>query len=70
LSDRLYEKYGRPLESEHLGEYLAVAEDGRTLLGHDLVELAQRAEAKLGRGVFVFKVGGPAVGKWLLTSVS
>jgi hypothetical protein len=29
---RLYERYGKPLESKHRGEYVAIAPDGRTVL--------------------------------------
>ncbi|MGH2588941.1 MAG: hypothetical protein ACRDJE_28800 [Dehalococcoidia bacterium] len=56
-SDRLYERYGKPLEAEHWGEYVAITSDGRTLLAPTLAEaLAQSAEV-FGGGGFVFKVG-------------
>ena len=38
-SDILYEQYGRPLEAQHRGEYLAVSPQGDTLIGPDLDEL-------------------------------
>ena len=31
--DELYDKYVRPLEDEHSGKFVAVAPDGRTMLG-------------------------------------
>ena len=64
LYDELYERYGKPLEAEHRGEYLAVSPKGRTVLGETLLEVAQRAVNELGSGNFVYKVGEPAVGKW------
>lgn len=64
LSDRLYKKYGKPLEKEHWGEFLAVSQKGKTLLDADLLALAQKASKTLGSGNFLFKVGEKAVGKW------
>jgi hypothetical protein len=62
--DELYEQYGKPLEAEHAGEYLAVSPAGETLLGSSLREVARQATAKFGPGNFVYKVGARAVGKW------
>ncbi|MBM2811175.1 MAG: hypothetical protein HW416_1934 [Chloroflexi bacterium] len=62
--DELYARYGRPLESAHRGQYLAVSQDGRTVIGATLLEVTERAEVELGTGNFIYKVGGPAVGKW------
>jgi hypothetical protein len=59
----LYEKYGKPLETEHWGEFIAITTDGRTVIGPTLREVTERAEAELGLGVFVFKIGPRAVGK-------
>jgi hypothetical protein len=63
LFDEMYEKYGRPLEAEHWGEYLAVSRDGRTVLGTDDLAVGLEAKAKLGPGVFFYKIGPIAVGK-------
>ena len=65
LYDELYEKYGKPLERQHTGEYLAVSRDGRTVLGRNLVELTDEAVETLGPGNFVYKIGEKAVGQWL-----
>jgi hypothetical protein len=62
--DELYERYGKPLEAEHTGEYLAVSPTGETLLGKSLRDVARQATAKFGPGNFVYKVGARAVGKW------
>ncbi len=31
--DRLYEQYGKQLEKEHSGEYVAIGPDGQTIFG-------------------------------------
>lgn len=62
--DDLYERYGKPLETAHRGEYLAVSPDGRTLTAPTLLEVTERAEMELGTGNFIYKIGFPAVGKW------
>ena len=59
--DCLYEQYGKPLEKEHWGKYLAVHPDGRTVLSDDYETLKERAHDELGMGVYVFKVGPRAV---------
>lgn len=63
-SEELYEKYGKPLEEEHHGEYLAISPHGKTLLGKDLLDLMKEATDTFGPGNFIFKVGEKAVGKW------
>jgi hypothetical protein len=62
LGARLYERYARPLEAEYWGTFVAIAEDGRTLLGADWLEVAQQAKEKLGRGTHLFKIGERVVG--------
>jgi len=63
-ADKLYKQYGKPLELEHKGAYLAVSPDGKTVLGATLLEVSKQAKQTLGTGNFVFKVGEKAVGKW------
>ena len=63
-SDDLYERYGRPLEAEHWGEYVAISREGKTVVGSNLIELAEQAVAMLGPGSFVFKVGQKSVWKF------
>lgn len=63
-SRTLYEQYGKPLEQEHWGEFLAISPDGRVLLGKDHLEVAQQALAEFGPGGFLYKVGEIAVGRW------
>ena len=63
-SDDLYTHYVKPLEAEYLGHYVAVSNDGRTILGVSLMEVADQAVDQLGPGSFVFKIGDQAIGKW------
>ena len=62
--DELYERYGRPLEARHHGEYLAISPRGEIVLGPTLIEVAQKASDQFGPGNFVYKVGERAVGTW------
>ncbi|PKB73125.1 MAG: hypothetical protein BZY75_03460 [SAR202 cluster bacterium Io17-Chloro-G7] len=66
-ADSLYKQYGRPLEQEHWGEFVAIFTDGRMVLGPTLLAVSEEALAKFGKGSFVFKVGVKAVGKWRST---
>ena len=40
-SEKLYDQYGKPLEQEHWGEYVAIFPDGRTLIGTDLMAVSE-----------------------------
>ena len=61
--DELYERYGKPLEAEHWGEFLAIAPDGRYVLGPTMEAAAISAVDSFGPGVFLYKVGDRVVGK-------
>jgi hypothetical protein len=63
-SDRLYLRYVKPLEREHLGEYAAVSVGGQVLLAPTLLDLIEKAERMLPPGNFLFKVGDIAVDTW------
>jgi len=62
--DALYKHYGRPLESGHVGEYVAITSDGQTVLGTSLLDVLDKAVEQFGPGSFIFKVGEKAVGHW------
>ena len=64
LYDDLYERYGKPLEAEHAGEYLAVSPSGQAILGTSLREAARQASETFGPGNFLYRVGEKSVGKW------
>jgi hypothetical protein len=60
----LYEQYGKPLEREHTGEYVVIANNGNTIVSKSLTEVVTRAIATFGKGHFVFKIGSRAVGSF------
>lgn len=62
--DRLYERYARHLEGEHWGEYVAVARDGRIVVGETAVAVAQEAIDRFGGGSFLFRIGDRVMGRW------
>jgi len=63
-ADQLYEQYAKPLESEHQGEFVAIAKDGRTILGGSAREVGRKAREAFGPGNFVCKIGPRVVGRW------
>lgn len=63
-ADHLYERYVQHLEHDHWGEYVAVARDGRLVVGATAVAVAQEAIERFGGGSFLFKVGDRVMGRW------
>lgn len=63
-ADTLYDRYGKPLEAEHRGEYVAISPDGKTVLGRSLLDVVQKAKAEIGPGTYTFRIGPRVVGKW------
>ena len=65
----LYEQYGKPLEKDHTGEFVAIGPDGRTILGTDDIAVFNQAIDLLGSGNFALcRVGHRAFGRWLTLS--
>jgi hypothetical protein len=63
-SDRLYERYVKPLENEHRGEYATVNLSGQTLIAPTLLEAIQQADDRFGQDqTITFKIGAKVVGK-------
>jgi len=63
--DALYERYGATLEREHAGEYVAIADDGRVIVGPDELTVAQQAVRDFGAGAFALRrIGAPAEARW------
>ena len=63
---QLYERYGKPLEEHHKGEYLAIGPKGQTILGKSTSEVLKKAVEAFGSGNFgLFRVGYPGLDKWL-----
>jgi hypothetical protein len=63
-AEELYDRYVRPLESEHKGEYAAVSPHGALVLGKTFLDTLEEARSGLGAGSVVFKIGDRVVGKW------
>ena len=64
--NRLYERYGKPLEKEHWGELVAIGPDGTVLFDEDSDELFTDAIDRFGSGNFAFtRIGERALGQWL-----
>ncbi len=53
--NRLYEKYGRALESEHRGEFVAISSDGQIITGGDELAVAAQAVERFGPGTFALR---------------
>ena len=65
----LYLKYGKRLEKDHEGEYIAIAmaPQGEVIVAKDEGEVLKKALIDFGPGQFIFqKVGYPTLGKWLV----
>ena len=64
---RLYELYGKPLEQDHDGQYVAISADGDTILDEDPDRVLSQAIEAFGSGNFALtRVGNKAFGQWLL----
>lgn len=62
---RLYQKYGKPLEQDHTGEYVAISMGGETILGTRLGELLRQAVEAFGRDNFaIARVGHDTIETW------
>jgi hypothetical protein len=64
-AEELYKQHGKPLEAKHSGKYVAISQDGKTLIGTSVFAVMQEAKQHFGPGNFIFKIGERSVGKWL-----
>jgi hypothetical protein len=55
----LYDKYGKPLEVTHTGQFVAIGLSGEVILGDNDVQVLDQALAAFGRGNFAFRRVGP-----------
>ena len=63
--DRLYERYGKPLEADHKGEFVAISDDGQIILGPDELTVSTRAIEQFGSGAFALRrIGADAELRW------
>ncbi len=63
-ADELYERFARPLESEYVGQFVAISPDGRTVIAPTAHEAADKAVEAFGPGSFLFRVGSKIVWHW------
>lgn len=62
--DKRYERYGKPLENNRHGEFIAITQDGRVIVGKNDIEVVDRAIEEFGSGNFILcRVGDKSVGK-------
>ena len=63
--DALYQRYGKKLEQEHKGEFVAISRDGAVIISKSDIEVLQKALEQFGSGNFAFRrIGYKAIGKW------
>lgn len=61
----LYERYGRALEAQHAGEFVAIGDNGHMITGADEISVATQAVEQLGPGAFAFRrIGSDAEVRW------
>ncbi len=56
VANELYDRYAKPVEDEHEGQYVAIHPDGRMVFAGTVKETMDKALNELGKGVFLFKV--------------
>ncbi len=62
----LYEKYGEPLEASHRDQFVAISDDGQTIVGAEDVEVLEQAIQRFGSGNFALRrIGHATMGRWL-----
>ena len=60
------EKYGKPLEKKHKGEFIAISLEGEIILDKRLGELLKQATDTFGHDNFAMaRVGHDAMAEWL-----
>ena len=63
--NELYQRFGKKLEQEHKGEFVAISREGAVIVSKSDVEVLQKALEQFGSGNFAFRrIGYKAIGKW------
>ena len=63
---RLYEQYGKALEKDHTGEFVAISLEGQIILDRKMGELLKRAVETFGHDNFAMaRVGHEAMTEWM-----
>ncbi len=61
-TDRIYEKYGEPLEKEHKGMFACITLDGEYTLGKWTIDAVKKAEEEGLDDFILFQIGNPGGG--------
>lgn len=65
-ANKVYEKYVKPLEQKHKGQFAGVSYTGKIIIAPTLLEAMEQSENSFGRrNSFIFKIGDKVVGKFL-----
>ena len=63
---RLYEQYGKALEKDHTGEFVAISLEGQIILDRKMGKLLKRAVETFGHDNFAMaRVGHEAMTEWM-----
>ena len=61
----LYKRFGKSLELQHKGEFVAISREGEIIVSKSDIEVLQKALERFGSGNFAFcRVGYEDIGKW------
>lgn len=64
-ADELYARYGKPLEAEHSGDFIAISTQGKIVRAPTLQQVLDLSLEQLGKGSYVFRLGADrSVIKW------
>lgn len=55
--DSVYEKYGKPLEKDHKGEFACITPEGDFVLGKTSIDAIKNAEKEGLENFIIFKIG-------------
>lgn len=65
-AEELYTRYGKPLEADHSGEFIAISTEGKVVRAPALQQVLDLSLEQLGIGSYVFRIGADrSVIKWL-----
>lgn len=60
--DRVYEKYGKPLEKEHKGKFACITPDGDFVIGKTSLDAGKKADEEGLEDSILFQIGNPGGG--------
>ena len=63
---RLYERYGKPLEEKHTGEFVAISLEGKILIDRKIGKVLRLATDAFGPDNFaIARIGHEAMTEWM-----